>query len=375
MNTTFPFGFQLPLAFYLTIYVLTLVVHVVLMAYVLGGSLWLTWASLFPGKEKTPRTMQPVARLLRDWMPFALSGAITAGVAPLLFVQILYQQQFYTANLLLGWRWMVVIPVLIVVFYLLYVVKSRAIASWALPLRVLLACGVATCFLFVAFCWTANHLLSLDQSQWPTVFQSGNAVTSAITLALRLATWVCGTLPVMSLLGLWQLRGMRSRTAKWDAEEALVGTSPTEWDYRFSQENRRLMILSVAGTLSAFIFATLYYSQLDQKVRHSLTGSAGFVWLMVLVTSAVAVILFSLSRRKKSVQELSTLLGLTCAQLIQLVAAASLREVIRLTQADLTAVTQNAADAFQIGGFAVFLIFAVMNAGLITWCIVLVKQK
>ncbi|MBL8809516.1 MAG: hypothetical protein JNM43_05020 [Planctomycetaceae bacterium] len=375
MNTTFPFGFQLPLAFYLTIYVLTLVVHVVLMAYVLGGSLWLTWASLFPGKEKTPRTMQPVARLLRDWMPFALSGAITAGVAPLLFVQILYQQQFYTANLLLGWRWMVVIPVLIVVFYLLYVVKSRAIASWALPLRVLLACGVATCFLFVAFCWTANHLLSLDQSQWPTVFQSGNAVTSAITLALRLATWVCGTLPVMSLLGLWQLRGMRSRTAKWDAEEALVGTSPTEWDYRFSQENRRLMILSVAGTLSAFIFATLYYSQLDQKVRHSLTGSAGFVWLMVLVTSAVAVILLSLSRRKKSVQELSTLLGLTCAQLIQLVAAASLREVIRLTQADLTAVTQNAADAFQIGGFAVFLIFAVMNAGLITWCIVLVKQK
>lgn len=375
MNTTFPFGFQLPLAFYLTIYVLTLVVHVVLMAYVLGGSLWLTWAFLFPGKEKTPRTMQPVARLLRDWMPFALSGAITAGVAPLLFVQILYQQQFYTANLLLGWRWMVVIPVLIVVFYLLYVVKSRAIASWALPLRVLLACGVATCFLFVAFCWTANHLLSLDQSQWPTVFQSGNAVTSTITLALRLATWVCGTLPVMSLLGLWQLRGMRSRTAKWDAEEALVGTSPTEWDYRFSQENRRLMILSVAGTLSAFIFATLYYSQLDQKVRHSLTGSAGFVWLMVLVTSAVAVILFSLSRRKKSVQELSTLLGLTCAQLIQLVAAASLREVIRLTQADLTAVTQNAADAFQIGGFAVFLIFAVMNAGLITWCIVLVKQK
>lgn len=375
MNTTFPFGFELPLAFYLTIYVLTLVVHVVLMAYVLAGSLWLTWASLFPGKEGAPRTMQPMSRLLRDWMPFALSGAITAGVAPLLFVQILYPQQFYTANLLLGWRWMVVIPVLIVVFYLLYVVKSRAIASWALPLRVLLACGVATCFLFVAFCWTANHLLSLNQSQWPTVFQSGNAVTSPITLALRLATWVCGTLPVMSLLGLWQLRGMRSRTAKWDAEEALVGVNPTDWDSSFAQENQRLINLSLAGTLCAFECALLYFLQLDQHVRTSLKGSVGFVWLMVLVISTVAAILLSLSRRKRHVQELRTLLGLTCAQLIQLIAAASLREIIRLTQADLDAVTRQAADAFQIGGFVVFLIFALMNAGLITVCIQLVKRK
>jgi hypothetical protein len=77
----FPFGFESHLSFYLVVYVLTLVVHVLLMAYVLAGSLWLSWVTLFPGNDSIPRTKQPLSRILRDWMPFALSGAITAGVA------------------------------------------------------------------------------------------------------------------------------------------------------------------------------------------------------------------------------------------------------------------------------------------------------
>ena len=31
--------------------------------------------------------------------------SITAGIGPLLFVQLLYQRRFYTANLLMGPRW------------------------------------------------------------------------------------------------------------------------------------------------------------------------------------------------------------------------------------------------------------------------------
>ncbi len=39
MDRMFPFGFESHLSFYLVVYVLTLVVHVFLMAYVLAGSL------------------------------------------------------------------------------------------------------------------------------------------------------------------------------------------------------------------------------------------------------------------------------------------------------------------------------------------------
>src|SRR5665213_3159326 len=120
MNELFPFGLPWPTVFYLTLYLLTFILHQAFMHYVLAGSMYVAWATIWPGRGPVPLTEQPLAAVLRDWMPFLLSAAITAGVAPLLFIQIVYQHQFYTANLLLWWRWMIVVPVLIIAFYLLY---------------------------------------------------------------------------------------------------------------------------------------------------------------------------------------------------------------------------------------------------------------
>ena len=99
MDSMFPFGFPGPTAFYLTLLVLTFALSQALMHYVLAGCLYVAWATMWPGKGGVPRDQQPLAATLRDWMPFLLGAAITAGVAPLLFIQIVYQRQFYTANL------------------------------------------------------------------------------------------------------------------------------------------------------------------------------------------------------------------------------------------------------------------------------------
>ena len=74
-----------------------------------------------------------IAATVRDRLPFMLGCGITAGVAPLLFVQLLHQRRFYTANLLLGPRWLAVVPALIVGFYALYLAKARS-AGGALAL-------------------------------------------------------------------------------------------------------------------------------------------------------------------------------------------------------------------------------------------------
>lgn len=370
MNQMFPFGFEDHLSFYLVVYVVTLVVHVFLMAYVLAGSLWLAWATLIPGTESPPRTKQPMARILRDWMPFALSGAITAGVAPLLFVQILYAQQFYTANLLLGWRWMVVIPVLVLAFYLLYVIKSQVISRWPFPVRLALSISVAACFLFVAFCWTANHLLSLDATQWPRAFETGTAVNSPLALSLRLATWVTGTFPVMSLLAAWQLRGMRTRTDLWTESGSNI-----DWDMQFHREHRRLIKVSLAGLIASIVCAGSYFATLPENIRSHIVGSAGFPWLLILIASAAFVAIVLIRQWQKTCFCRGWLISLTAAMSVVLVAAASLREIIRLAQADLTSVAQSTEAAWQIGGFGLFLLFTVVNVGLIAFCIRLVQGK
>jgi hypothetical protein len=62
--------------------------------------------------------------MLKNLLPFMLGLGITAGVAPLLFLQLLYQHRFYSANLILGPRWGAVVPALITGFYALYLVKA-----------------------------------------------------------------------------------------------------------------------------------------------------------------------------------------------------------------------------------------------------------
>ena len=370
MDSLFPSGFDSHLSFYLVLYVLTLVVHVFLMAYVLAGSLWLVWATVFPGTDLIPRTKQPIARLLRDWMPFALSGAITAGVAPLLFVQILYRQQFYTANLLLGWRWMVVIPVLVAAFYLLYVVKSETVSRWRLGVRLGLSFGIAACFLFVAFCWTANHLLSLSSSAWPEAYRAGDAVRSPLALGLRLMTWVAGAFPTMSILTSWQLYGMRSRAAAWD-----TSIDEAKWDVLFQSESRRLARASIAGIAVAFASALGYWMTLEPAIRTPLTGHAGMPWLIALIAGGLLqVVGWSIQLRRTCFCN-HWRIALTTSLLTTLLAGASLREIIRLSQANLDQVALSTKSAAQIGGFGLFLLFTVVNTVLIAWCIHMVRSR
>ena len=200
---------------YLAFYILTLFVHFVFMAYVLGGGVYLLFAGAATSDSRTneksrananrranstslehttdprpstpspsqgegrgegsdhqqpPTSTNPITALIRDWMPFAISAAITAGVAPLLFIQILYRHRFYTANLLLLHRWMAIVPVLIVAFYLAYVIKSGRFERMRTYWRVAISGIVAGCFLFVAWSWTENHLLSLDRARWESFY-------------------------------------------------------------------------------------------------------------------------------------------------------------------------------------------------------------
>ena len=62
-----------------------------------------------------------------------LGLAITTGIATLLFLQILYKREFYTANLLLFNRFMLLLPALIFAYYMLYLIKSHALGGrWAI---------------------------------------------------------------------------------------------------------------------------------------------------------------------------------------------------------------------------------------------------
>ncbi|MCR9199410.1 MAG: hypothetical protein NXI04_12250 [Planctomycetaceae bacterium] len=356
--SVFPFAQPPTVSFYLIVYVLTLVLHAIFMTYVLAGSLYLAWAAVFRGSEETPRARSAVAKILREWMPFALSAAITAGVAPLLFVQIIYRQEFYTSNLLLGWRWLMVVPVLVVGFYLLYVVKSRLISNWPLPVRIALVTVISACFLFVAFCWTTNHLLGIQSARWPQVYESGQVVASLGALTIRLAMWVAGAFPCMSIFVAWQLRYYSDRDGRPASQ---VGGL------------RALSMVASVGILLTLACAGGYLATLTADTRSALLGSQGGPWMMAVALGSVVQLNGWWLMRKNGQLSTSSLSLVTGGCLLMLTGAGFLRELLRFVQVDASGVARNAKSAASVGGFWLFVLFTVVNVGLMAICVRLVR--
>ncbi|MCK6552151.1 hypothetical protein L6R52_40345, partial [Myxococcota bacterium] len=201
---------------YYVLYGGTLALHVVLFAYVLAGAGWVALAALrarggdaVGGPVRSDRlgdAADPIAATLRDWLPFALGLAITAGVAPLLFLQLVQQKAFYTANLLLSHRWMMMLPVLIVGFYLLYLAKSETHGRLSPALKRAIAAVTFLSFAFTGYTWTENHLVTSRAADWPALYASGKMFFGSAESVVRFSVWLFGAVPLMTVLAGWQLR-------------------------------------------------------------------------------------------------------------------------------------------------------------------------
>ena len=179
---------------WLALYIATWCLHAVFVSYVLVGSAY----ALF--------VKDAVADRARDLLPFMLGAGITAGVAPLLFLQLLYQERFYTANLLLGPRWGAVVPALIVGFYALYLAKARDRFR-----RIALAVATGA-FLFVAWSWTELHLVMRDQPAWKAMYEAGDRFYGQADVLPRLLLWLGAMAILFATLSLW-LTTERARLA------------------------------------------------------------------------------------------------------------------------------------------------------------------
>ncbi|MBD3265812.1 hypothetical protein GF373_04015 [bacterium] len=147
---------------------LTLTLHIIFMNFVLGGTFIVTLQEWIYGNN--PEVAKGNSLLIRI-MPVAISLAITMGVAPLLFVQVLYGQFFYSANIMMGGIWLSIIGLVMIAFYALYILIAKRPAdqraSWTtkgiLLFNLLL-------FFAIAFLFTNNAVLTENPHYWPDIY-------------------------------------------------------------------------------------------------------------------------------------------------------------------------------------------------------------
>jgi hypothetical protein len=348
MNTAFPFGFPAPTALYLTAYVVGLALHVAFMSYTLAGAGYLAFSALFGrGRSQTPGS---ISATIQDWLPFSLGLAITAGVAPLLFLQILYEQFFYSANLLLFHRWMMIVPVLILGFYLLYVLKSdlgkRKGWVWRLS-----AAGAFACFIFIAWSWTENHLLSRDQSQWVSFYQSEQRFYRSSETIPRLLVWISAAVSVLATLLGWQLRFYAK------AGQAAPGQHATVCRLGISSLVVAAVMVQICGWIAIPDLWTVLLGPLARPYT-----------LMAILGGVLMLAGWTLQARRAE-SHLPSLACTTLGMVLALIGSGVGREVMRLQRIDIGALGAAHERALGAGGFAAFLLLLVVNAALTAWAI------
>jgi len=96
------------------LHLLTLTVHFVAMNFLFGGLIITLLAAV--RRHWDDPTLKKFTRML----PSAMAATVTLGVAPLLFLQMVYPKQTYSAAIVSGWFWLLVIAAVIVAYYALY---------------------------------------------------------------------------------------------------------------------------------------------------------------------------------------------------------------------------------------------------------------
>lgn len=136
---------------------LTFVLHVLAMNLVLGGSLIGAVARWQGGSSGSHHLT--LFRWLSKAMPVAVAATITLGVAPLLFVQVLYGRLFFTSSVLIAWFWFAVIPMLILAYLTAYLLafKGERLGARELPAAWLMA----VLFAAIGFIYSNNMTLML----------------------------------------------------------------------------------------------------------------------------------------------------------------------------------------------------------------------
>ena len=142
---------------------ITFFLHMVTMNIMVGSGV-IAWVNhLFKGPAP-----QPLSREIGKKMPFIIAFTVNFGVAPLLFLQVLYGQFLYTSSVLMATLWLSLVFLLIIAYYSSYtfILKYDSLRIG----RILLPTLTVSIFLFIAFLFSNNLTMMQNPESWPRYF-------------------------------------------------------------------------------------------------------------------------------------------------------------------------------------------------------------
>lgn len=321
--------------------VFTFILHIIAANLVVGG---LVMAFVRAWKIRAGRAATGWEPILGKRLPIAMAAAVNLGVAPLLFLQVIYGQFIYVSSVLMAVYWLSIFVLIIAAYYATYA-HQFALAG-PTPPKPWLTGAAAALLIIVGYFFTQSIIMMLNPEAWPQYFaRPGGTImtTGDHSLAPRLLHFVASSLALAGLgVALWG----RWRTSKSLPFGADMLKSGLRW--------------YAVATLVNFFIGGLYLGTIPAEVlSRAVLGDRLAVGLLVLGAMAgLGSIPAAFTR----------LLGLTtvCA-LVSVVTMVLFRYVVRVAYLEPWFTTGSLAVKAQYSPLIAFILVFIGGAALVWW--------
>jgi hypothetical protein len=244
--------------------VFTFILHLLAMDFLLGGVIILSVSSYLGRRDSRHREL---TRRVSRALPPVTAFTITLGVAPLLFLQLVYGQFFYTSSDLMAWYWLAVVFLVMLGYYGVYWYQLQhdelgPKAAWVILVTAIL-------FIHVAFIFSQNMTAMLHPGDFYSLYVNGQAGTILGPVPLlnitRLAHFVVAA---VALAGL----GVALLSRRWRTESPELA----DWGRRYG------LAWFIGGTLVQFVVGLYFLFSLPVEIRQALVGEKFTMGILVV---------------------------------------------------------------------------------------------
>ncbi len=178
-------------------FILTFVLHLLFMNAMVGSAVIAMVRSIRSNLLSHDLT---IAKHVSQKLPYTIAFTVNMGVAPLLFIQVLYGGFIYTSSVLMGWYWLSIIGIVITAYYCAYIFDFR-FDSLGRSRTIFISASVIL-MLVTGFLFTCNMTLMLTPEKWVQYFSNPRGTILNLSqpmLIPRYLHFVCASIAVGGL--------------------------------------------------------------------------------------------------------------------------------------------------------------------------------
>ena len=328
-------------------FILTFVLHLLFMNAMLGCGI----IALVRSIKGRPKDLF-IAKEISLKLPYTIAFAVNMGVAPFLFIQVLYGHFIYTSSVLMGWYWLSIIGIIIIAYYSAYLFDFKFDVLG--PFRTISIAICVVLMLLVAFLFTNNMTLMLRPEKWTQYFFNAQGTILNLSepmLIPRYLHFVCASIAVGGLF-LAIIGKIKAKTGNNGFEEMI--SSGMQW-FSFAT----LMQLAIG-----FWFA----ASLPKDILHLFLGGSNTATLLMgaALISAGAALFFGFKKQ---------IWLATSAVVFTIVGMVLIRDIVRLAYLKPYFVLSDLVVEPQYSPLIIFIITLVAGIGLVGYMLKLATKK